>query len=235
MIGFGNWDIPEDISRRVGRIADFCATDNASEPVKYDTRARLYSHEDYRQIEQAGRQLGVLKERIRFFDGKGIIQATPFDISCWTFPHTDMFKHRENSFVPPLSLKVAYEGLPVGHAVWRETDHGEVMSGKIKVTREIIDDIAPYVHGLKRSWLYLALSENKKDREQAKNIIQIEIIDRLNDKREGWVQEGVDIVDEVLGLPYEEITLRHLNPEVVSPSLGKPIKRGLLERLFSSQ
>ena len=110
-------------------------------------------------FEEITKELETLKERIKYFDGEGCINATPFDDSTWSFPHNGL-DHRKHAFVPAVSLKIAHRGLPEGKAQWYECGHGERDTGELKVNKNVLDDIAPYISGFKRPLLYLALSEN---------------------------------------------------------------------------
>jgi hypothetical protein len=229
-------DIPHEVLQQLPTSPDFNATDNPNETLKLlkgvgplSWKARLYSSENYERFKQIKEELREIPGRLTFFDGGGIPQLTPFDDNTWTFPHEDMFEHQRHAFVPAVALKVAYHGLPSGQAFWRD----EEMSGPIHVTKKIIDEIAPYVHGFKRPLLYsLALSQDKEDRKRAKKIIKTEIIDRLDAKRRGWINQGVSLVKEIEGLPYQEVTIHGQSEPELAQEPQRPKKRSLLSRLF---
>ena len=102
MIYLSKSDIPKESLERINNFKNINGTDNPNEEIKgfngFPFKTRLYNSKDHVRFEEITKELETLKERIKYFDGEGCINATPFDDSTWSFPHNGL-DHRKHAFV----------------------------------------------------------------------------------------------------------------------------------------
>lgn len=179
---------------------------------------RIYSSQNMQKAALIKQELDRQEKWFEYFDDIGI-------------PHSRFYKSIDmwgrRALVSEWALLLTKNALPDteymkidGHGV----DH-------YPIRKENLDHLAQFTSGMDRPNLYLALSQNRRDREVAKRVVD-KIYERFQSKKERKIEERIGLIKQILELDH--VSLDYV-PEPSQKEVHhhkEPKPRGILQKIF---